>query len=1269
MDHWPDRTVHEVDFGSDRVGPAAAAPLKQRVLSLAWWLARRVPWYLWLMLALFLYGRYVQGNGKRVTRARRRPAPTPAQNPRRYDPPKRDVIAGRPSPLSISRTSPNLERRGSYGRYGAGYGSPAQSSTMTERRNSGLSAYSPLASPRPVVTPPPYSVSSHVDSPARAPSSLRNEFTASAPVLPTTSSLSRRAPLKRAHSDEALPATSGEKRTKVGGDYDFAHDGGEEDAPMELDEEALVREPPAPRGTTRRRPDDDEDEEDEASKRSRTLEPSASEGGEAAAQPEKGKKRRASDGSLSSEGLEQRDTGAVKQQKKKARKGALGTGSGRDKRSLADTSFERTEDEDALELDEDEEGRAPTKNADSDYSETDEAAQLPQPVDKGKGKEKPAPVKRFRSRLERRGSDDDDMMGDDLPQYGSSTPSSSTPASPAAKSPPPSSTSGFRGNPRLGRIIAKQQQQARRASGLNSRQRSPSPQGRELELVSPDTPRKPGDEWVNHEGDRYKIELDGTQKRLCEVRERRLKYRMPKDSRHPDAKATHVVIVERWLTNEQYQQAFEHRKLAWQTTFEEETRQLRAQEAAEVEERKAQQGDAVPGDALGEEDLRSDFYIRGAGTPLRTYRNINEILARPGSSSGASTPTRQSPMLANGRMRLGGGQVARNSPRKWSDYEVRKLLEDEETARAERERRRKAYLAMGGDLYPTDYDLSEEDRIKAAKDKEEKDKEPAKLKLADYAIAAPPVVAAAPEEKKKDEVKAPASSFTAPSASSATAATTSATSGTSTSTATAKPSVPNFFGGAGSKSAVAPATETKQPAAPSFSFGAPTPASEKKDEAPAAPKPSFSFGAPAANPDTAPKGDATAAPKPSFSFATETKKDGTPNAPFSFGSPAAPVDKKVDTAAAALKPLFGFGASTSSPALDKPAAEAPKPASFSFGAAPAAPAAVSVSTPAPAAAAPSPFGFSAPTAPAASEPPKADKPSFSFGAPAAPSATSAPGSAASFSFGAPAKPEEPKPTTPAASPFSFGAAAPTSQTSSTGAAPAAASPFSFGGAGSAPSASAAPATTGFGFGQSTSAAATPTAPAASAAPAATGFSFGASAPAQPASTGFSFGQASVSPAPASPAPATGGFSFGGGFTFGEAAAPSGTPGGTPMFSQTSTSQAPASTDLSSEPAASPTTSGSVTGTESVPFYSAPNTFTPTASGVSPAPGSVVTIVNTAGAGSYTDTFVYTAAASTVPPTGNITNTAVPARSGGAGGVTDLSPNPTHLQVRIERELF
>lgn len=58
--------------------------------------------------------------------------------------------------------------------------------------------------------------------------------------------------------------------------------------------------------------------------------------------------------------------------------------------------------------------------------------------------------------------------------------------------------------------------------------------------------------------------------------------------------------------------------------------------------------------------------------------------------------------------------------------------------------------------------------------------------------------------------------------------------------------------------------------------------------------------------------------------------------------------------------------------------------------------------------------------------------------------------------------------------------------------------------------------------------------------------------------------------------------------------------------------------------------------------------------------SVITITN----GPYTsDVFTYTAAASTVPPTGNITNPAVAASAGGAGGNTDLGASPTNLQVR------
>ncbi|GAA5826745.1 hypothetical protein JCM10212_002455, partial [Sporobolomyces blumeae] len=47
---------------------------------------------------------------------------------------------------------------------------------------------------------------------------------------------------------------------------------------------------------------------------------------------------------------------------------------------------------------------------------------------------------------------------------------------------------------------------------------------------------------------------------------------------------------------------------------------------------------------------------------------------------------------------------------------------------------------------------------------------------------------------------------------------------------------------------------------------------------------------------------------------------------------------------------------------------------------------------------------------------------------------------------------------------------------------------------------------------------------------------------------------------------------------------------------------------------------------------------------------------------YSDSFTYTAAASTVPPTGNITNPNVPASLGGAGGTTGLGASPDNLQT-------
>ncbi|KAM0792639.1 hypothetical protein ACM66B_002431 [Microbotryomycetes sp. NB124-2] len=99
----------------------------------------------------------------------------------------------------------------------------------------------------------------------------------------------------------------------------------------------------------------------------------------------------------------------------------------------------------------------------------------------------------------------------------------------------------------------------------------------------------------------------------------------------------------------------------------------------------------------------------------------------------------------------------------------------------------------------------------------------------------------------------------------------------------------------------------------------------------------------------------------------------------------------------------------------------------------------------------------------------------------------------------------------------------------------------------------------------------------------------------------------------------------------------------------------------SSSAASSATSAAVTPSQSSilpPFYSAPNSFTPTATGSTAIPGATSAIVNTAGAGSVSDTFTYTVPVSTVPPTGNVTLPVTGA------GVTEsnLEPNPQNLQT-------
>ena len=387
-------------------------------------------------------------------------------------------------------------------------------------------------------------------------SALRNAYpSSSAPVVPTVSA-SGAQQRKRAHDDDESGEAEKRSRVDENGAYDFAQTDDDEPTSMQLDSDRDDEAPEpvavaAPKRGTKRRDAAGDDEVE--SKRTRTTAPEVSVPGSSRAQQQQaaqgGKKRRASSSGssgASSPATSPRAEGH-QQKKKKARKAAIGTGSVRDKRGIDDTSFDAEVDEDALEFSDDEGARE--RNADSDVESGDERETAREQEHRSGADGKSAAagqVKRFRSRRDRNGSDNDDLMGDVEPVYGSSTAASS-----ASSSAP--RTGGAR-NARLGRLLAKQSrpsssssmtpQRARGGDRDRKRDASPTPSDEDVKLAAAadtDTPRKPGDEWTSFEGDRYRIDADGTQRRLCEVREKRLKFRMPKDSKHPDARATHVV--------------------------------------------------------------------------------------------------------------------------------------------------------------------------------------------------------------------------------------------------------------------------------------------------------------------------------------------------------------------------------------------------------------------------------------------------------------------------------------------------------------------------------------------------------------------------------------------------------------------------------------------------------------------------------------------------------------------------------------------------------
>lgn len=77
--------------------------------------------------------------------------------------------------------------------------------------------------------------------------------------------------------------------------------------------------------------------------------------------------------------------------------------------------------------------------------------------------------------------------------------------------------------------------------------------------------RQPGEEWTDFEGLRWRIHPETHElQRYSDVLEWRSKYRMPRDSIHPMARESHQVVVHKWLTKAEWEDAKAKKLLSFQ---------------------------------------------------------------------------------------------------------------------------------------------------------------------------------------------------------------------------------------------------------------------------------------------------------------------------------------------------------------------------------------------------------------------------------------------------------------------------------------------------------------------------------------------------------------------------------------------------------------------------------------------------------------------------------------------------------------------------------
>lgn len=101
------------------------------------------------------------------------------------------------------------------------------------------------------------------------------------------------------------------------------------------------------------------------------------------------------------------------------------------------------------------------------------------------------------------------------------------------------------------------------ASSTKSKTESSATKIKRLADTSDD--RQPGEEWTDFEGLRWRIHPETHElQRWSDVLEWRSKYRMPRDSIHPQAKESHQVIVHKWLSKDEWEDAKAKKLLSFQ---------------------------------------------------------------------------------------------------------------------------------------------------------------------------------------------------------------------------------------------------------------------------------------------------------------------------------------------------------------------------------------------------------------------------------------------------------------------------------------------------------------------------------------------------------------------------------------------------------------------------------------------------------------------------------------------------------------------------------